>query len=170
MEKILKFIFQNFSLIWGLTFVWVLGGFAFRDYLNRRKGLYFEDPSSSSILYSESGASGRSHKSILTRSGGASNCLKIQVTSSHLYIRPFFPFIILGPHFDLIHVIPVYKIKKVESASGSINKGTDIVFTNENGENAKLTIVSKRTAELIAILTELSKANTQSVGGHNSGD
>ena len=157
----MQFIFDNFAIIWFCVAFWVFGISTFTHYRNKRNGLYFEEPTPETIIYSESYASGRSHKSSKTKLGGASNCLKVIITPTHLFLRPLFPLIILGPHFDLIHVIPLSKITGIEKSIGFITGGLDIVYLNEEMEKAKFTIMSRRQTDLNAVLTKAKEEHTQ---------
>ena len=61
----------------------------------------------SNILYVEKTASGYSHMNVLTKLGGARNCLKIQLTKNYLIISSWFPFSLIAPLYDGIQIIPI---------------------------------------------------------------
>lgn len=44
------------------------------------------------ILFHERFGSGNSHRNLLTKLGGAQNCLLVTVTDRELLVRPWFPF------------------------------------------------------------------------------
>lgn len=67
----------------------------------------------SNFLYLEKTASGYSHLNILTRLGGARNCLKIQLTNHYLTISSWFPFSLIAPLYDGVHIIPVEHIVSI---------------------------------------------------------
>ena len=68
------------------------------------------------VLFKERWASGASQKNLLTRLGGARNCLSITLSRNALIIRPMFPFnlMFLPEVYDLEHVIPRSAIKNIE--------------------------------------------------------
>lgn len=150
----MDFIFDNFIIIWLCCLVFALVSFTLKHSSNKRKKLYFQDPENSSIIYSESTASGKSDLSFLTKSGSASNCLKIMLTDDTLYIRPIFPFLIIGPQFDLIHAIPVSQIQKAVKNEGFLNKWIDIEFTDKNNKLKQFSIGSKNPNELLSTLSD----------------
>jgi hypothetical protein len=149
----LNFIDQNFGLLWFLCVAWAIGAFTFKFFWHRSKGRFFTDPRPSTVIYSESFASGRSFKSFRTRFGGAANCLKIMLTREALWIRPFFPFLILGPDFDLVHVIPVPTIEKVEKRPGMILPTFRISFRLHDGSFREIDIASKKAREFETALS-----------------
>lgn len=66
------------------------------------------------IVYQEWFASGVSERNILTRQGGAHNCLRLVVTHDVLWVTSW-PFLtLLAVTCDLDHVIPLHSIKQVE--------------------------------------------------------
>ena len=67
----------------------------------------------SDIIYQEWYASGHSRKNILTRIGGARNCLRLVVTKDLLWITSWFPFSLITAFYDLEHVIPRDQIMSV---------------------------------------------------------
>lgn len=152
----MDFIFDNFIIIWLCCLFWAVGSITFLHYSNKKKGLYFQDPESSNVIYSESSASGKSNKSFFSKIGGASNCLKIIITSNHLFVRPIFPILIFGPKFDLIHKIPISQIQNIEKEKGSLKNSIYIEFSDGNMSIQKLSIVSKNTEDLFATLTNIS--------------
>jgi len=60
------------------------------------------------VLFKERWASGFTQKNLLTKLGGAGNCLSITLSRNALIIRPMFPFnlMFLPEVYDLEHVIP----------------------------------------------------------------
>ncbi len=59
------------------------------------------------IVYQEFFASGASRKNILTKLGGARNCLRLLVTRDFLWVTSWFPFSIIAPVYDLEHIVPL---------------------------------------------------------------
>lgn len=61
----------------------------------RRKGKVIFRPSFDQPLFLETWRSGYSHRNVLTRLGGASNCLWVAVDEKGLRIAPHFPFTLM---------------------------------------------------------------------------
>lgn len=146
------FIQQHFLAIWLLTVAWIIAVFTFKFLQHRSKGHFFEDPPANALIFNETGASGRSLKSWRTRWGGASNCLKVMITRDSLFIRPFFPFLILGPDFDLVHNVPLGCIESVTPNNGAFQKTLRIRFRLSDGSSRELDIVSRKFGELESAL------------------
>jgi hypothetical protein len=77
----------------GLSWVllWLGASFAYRKYKN--KPILAEKPANAAFL--ETWTSGRSNRNLLTKIGGARNCLFVAVTRESLIVRPHFPFSLL---------------------------------------------------------------------------
>lgn len=66
-------------------------------------------------LYIEHFASGHSHLNLFTKFGNAQNCLRIILTKEYLVISSWFPFSLLIPFFDCVHIIPVSNLVSIKS-------------------------------------------------------
>src|SRR4029453_18668639 len=66
------------------------------------------------ITFTERWVSGSSQKNLLTKLGGASNCLSVTLSGSALVVRPMFPFnlMFLPEIYDLEHVIARKRYKE----------------------------------------------------------
>lgn len=71
----------------------------------------------SEVIYQERFASGCSQKNILTKLGGARNCLRLVVTRTVLLVTSWFPFSLITPLYDLEHVIPLDSIASVRRST-----------------------------------------------------
>ena len=148
-----KFIEAYFLELWLLCFGWILVVFTFKYFWQRSKGHFPEDPASTSTVFSESFASGRSLKSWFTRLGGASNCLKVMLTRDRSIIRPLFPFLVLGPELDLVHSIPLTSLESIDKRTGSFRSCIRIRFKLPAGEQREIEIQSKKPGQLENALT-----------------
>ncbi len=151
-HDLIGFLQQHFLLVWFLCLGWSLAFFTFRYSRHRSRGRFPSDPPESALVYSESFASGRSLKSWRTRFGGASNCLKIQLTTDRLVIRPIFPFLIIGPDVDLVHDIPLSCIEALTKNAGFLKRSLRLRFRLANGQPREVEIMSKRPSELESAL------------------
>jgi hypothetical protein len=130
---------------WALDNFWLL--FVVAIIFNVVVVLFFKFISKSSIptkptenemmIFEESGSSGFSRKSIISKLGGARNCLRVVVTNEAIYISPISPFnwILVGPVaslYDLQHHIlrtNLVSLKAVEADQHSV----DIEYHDNKG-------------------------------------
>jgi hypothetical protein len=143
----LKFLDEHFTTIWLLCFGWVVCVFTFKYFWHRSKGRFLKDPPEDQVLYQEGFASGRSHRAGFFRRGSAANCLKVTLTPDRLLIRPFFPFSILGPDFDLIHDIPLSAIEGFKTKQGFITRALEIRYRSPKDEPRGFDLMPKRSSE-----------------------
>src|SRR5438874_12185634 len=59
------------------------------------------------VVFQEWFASGCSQKNIITKLGGARNCLRLVVTRSFLWVTSWFPFSLIATFYDMEHVVPL---------------------------------------------------------------
>lgn len=95
-------------------------GVAVQFWLFRRNGPKFPPRSSVAIRFEEKMASGRSHKSIITRLGGARNCLNVVVTGEELWITAMFPFNLNGYFYDGLHRIPLPLVLRASKSGRNV--------------------------------------------------
>ncbi len=97
----------------------------------RRKirGPHFPYRNEVNILFEERWTSGRSHKSLFTRLGGANNCLRVTVTEDELWVAPHFPFSAFAAQFDLDHRVRRESITNIEQK----RKMTCVTFSIDDG-------------------------------------
>jgi hypothetical protein len=152
-----EFLAENLDLLWLLMLGWLILSFAFKYFWHRSKGRFFDDPPDSAVIYSEGFASGRSLKSWWTRLGGASNCLKVMLTAERFFVRPIFPFLILGPDLDLIHNVPLKHIESAFHRDGLLQRGIRIRFRLTDGSVREIDIISKKPDQFETALSTLLK-------------
>ena len=94
--------------------------------------------------------SGASQKNLLTKLGGASNCLSVTMSRNALVIRPMFPFnlMFLPEVYDLEHVISRSDIKIIEpnATSGS---GSVLVEFESDGLTKRIELKLRRRDEFL---------------------
>jgi hypothetical protein len=135
-----------FFVVWALLF-----GYMLFIRLRRLKGKPggLVEPRAEDVLFDESYASARSHKSTFTRLGGGSRCMRISLTKAALLVRPHFPFSIVGVDADLIHEIPYSAVTDVSEFSEGGVSGIAVRF----GDNRRLDIMLKRETEFWSALS-----------------
>lgn len=123
-----------FPFLPGMAALWVTGGLiasaVFR--LGRGKAIVSRTPSDA--VFHENRCSGRSLRNMLTRIGGARNCLKVYVQGNELVVTPHFPFSLafLPEIFGLDVRVPVASISAVERVS-SLMTGRRLRITFAEG-------------------------------------
>jgi len=128
-------ILPYFFLFFIIAIIWNIIAFGYLFYKRKKRGSIFPDVSENDIMFSEKTASGRSHKSIFTRYGGANNCLKIIITNEELWITSWFPFSLLIEKFDLEHRIKKDQITDIEQLKKMTKNSFIIHFkTDDNSE------------------------------------
>ena len=98
----------------------------------------------SDVVYQERYASGCSQKNILTKLGGARNCLRLVVTRSFLWVTTWFPFSLITPLYDLEHVIPIDAILSVRRSSDFGMSGILITYRDATGDEHTLKLRPKQ--------------------------
>jgi hypothetical protein len=105
-------------------------------------------------LFAESGASGNSERSLMTRMGGASRVLLVWVTRRELVVESIFPFNVFmyGNPYDLEHRVPIRSLTSVEEGT----KGAVLVsFHDAEYQSHTLRLLLKNPRALIATLQSL---------------
>ena len=134
-----------FIVIWALLF-----GYALITRLLRLKGKPggLVEPRPEDIVFDESYAGARSHKSTFTRLGGGSRCMRVSITKQALLVRPHFPFSLVGADADLIHEIPLTSVSDVREVSEGGVSAIAVFFGDR-----RLDIVLKRRADFMGALS-----------------
>jgi hypothetical protein len=138
-----------------------LGGLAlmgYKMYLGavalRAQGRAIRPTLPTDALFAESGASGNSERSLMTRMGGASRVLLVWVTRREFVVESIFPFNVFmyGNPYDLEHRVPIQSLTSVEEA----DKGAVLVsFQDAEHQSHTLRLFVKNPKALIATLESL---------------
>jgi hypothetical protein len=80
---------------------WIPIWFGWLFYRHKKYGIVFPKLPPEEIRFHEGMASGRSFKTFFTRIGGARKCLRVTVTNTEVWIRPFFPICVYGAYVRL---------------------------------------------------------------------
>ncbi len=115
-----RFLNLHAGWIFALAVLWSIASLAYLLWRRRVHGPHFPDRRDVTILFEEKWTSGRSLKSLLTRLGGANNCLHVTVTEDELWVTPHFPFSAFGGKLDLDHRIARDDIESVAKRRWSI--------------------------------------------------
>lgn len=145
MTELNNFIFDNFNTLITISVVWCVFGIIFLLWRRKLRALVLPGVNDNDVVFAERFASGASHKSWMTRMGGAANCLTVIVTESHLVTTTFFPFTAFAGFYDLEHLIPILDITGLSSDS----KITEVEFKRTDGTDGKLTLRLRNSPDFI---------------------
>lgn len=132
-ESILHFFWNVVSAAFFVWLVWLF-------IRARKRRPRFE---SADVVFQERFASGCSQKNILTKIGGARNCLRLVVTRSFLLVTSWFPFSLISPFYDLEHVIPLDSIKSVRRSSFFGSSTFLLTYRDKTGDEHTLRLLPK---------------------------
>ena len=116
----------------GWVLLWFGVSFAYRK--GKHKSILAEKPADAAFL--ETWTSGHSNRNLLTKVGGARNCLLVAVTRESLIVRPHFPFslLFLPEIYDLDYDIPRTRIRSVTPKKGLFGETVEVVFDSSRGD------------------------------------
>lgn len=111
---------ENFFVGLALAAAWVALVICASVVYRRSKGKPFFRPEFERPLFLETWRSGHSLRSVITRLGGARNCLWVAVDERSLFVAPHFPFnlMFLPEIYGLEYAVPGSAIRSVERADG----------------------------------------------------
>lgn len=147
-QQLEQFLTGVFPFLFVAAFVWVFGCIAFMLWRHKARGVRFPNRNDVNVLFEERWASGRSYKSLFTRFGGASNCLRVTVTEDELWVTLRFPFSAMAAQLDLEHRIPRDAITKIEQN----HKIVSVVFTLDVGEERRIDLQLRKADQFLAAL------------------
>jgi hypothetical protein len=103
------------------------------------------------LTFSEKWVSGVSSKNMLSKLGGASNCLIVELSRSALSIRPMFPFNLMffSEVYDLEHFIQKDKIKSVQTGAEQGGKGKILIDFEASGKEKRIELVLRKRQEFL---------------------
>jgi hypothetical protein len=155
MSSLHQFIQEHFALCFCFAVLWVLSFGTWRFFRHRKHGISFPPLESVRVQFHESGASGRSLKSPITRFGGASNCLLVTVTDKEVWVRTFFPFNLLARDFDLEHRIPREAITRAGLRVGWSRRQIELEFRDASGMPRQLLLSLRNPDAFLTVLKEI---------------
>jgi hypothetical protein len=141
MEHLLEFINGNFFWLFLFSFVWVSCWFGWFYYKHKKTGIVFPPVPDTGVHYVEGNASGSSHKTLFTRLGGASRCLRVTVTDTEVWIRPYPPFDIFAQMFDMEHRIPRASITSVRPGKTLWVRTLILDYQDQAGQMHRVSLV-----------------------------
>lgn len=156
MADFTAYLEQHFWGFFALCFGWV-AAVALVSVLYRRskgKAIFADVPDKT--LFIEKWTSGRSLRSLVTKLGGAHNCLLVVVTQDALVVRPHFPFtlLFLPEVFGLDCMIPRSAIRRVQMQCGLIRKSVAVEFEATPGQAESLELSLRAPEEFQRVLAK----------------
>ncbi len=140
--------FVIFALIWNVL------GIGFLLWRRKNRGLVLPKVTDPEVIFYERTASGNSHKNWLTRIAGASNCLTLIVTDSHLVLTTFFPFTAFAGVFDLEHLIPLERLASVNAKGKTVK-----IEFSLGSEKRRISLLLGESERFLAALSGTEKLN-----------
>jgi hypothetical protein len=104
------------------------------------------------VVYQEWFASGCSQKNIITKLGGARNCLRLVVTKNCLWVTSWFPFSLIATFYDMEHVIPLDAIVSVRHSRFVGRNTLLLTYWDSRGETRTLRLLPKKPNDFIRSL------------------
>ena len=139
------------ALLW--VSLWILASVVYR--VSRGKTVIPFRPKDT--LFCEGWASGHSNRSLLTKLGGARNCLLVAVTPDALVIQPRFPLnlMFLPEIYDLEHRIIGPNIRRIGRRKSIFGEGIDIQFIDAGGEERSVTLYLRSPEDFLKAVRRL---------------
>jgi len=112
-------------------------------------------------LFGESGASGHSEASFLTKIGGASRVLLVSITKTELAVESIFPFNVFmyqNP-YDLEHRVPISSISETHQVDAN---SVRVTFVDADHNSHTLRLYLKQPAKFVSALSSLGVASNTS--------
>ena len=111
------------------------------------------------IVYQEFFASGASQKNLLTKIGGGRNCIRLVVTRDLLWVTSWFPFSLIVPVYDGVHVIPLPRISSVLPARFFGFDSLLLSYNDDSGRTHTLRLIPKHPKRFLAAIGQRSNSN-----------
>lgn len=129
------------SFAFAVPLIWIAAVISISVLYRRRSGKPIFPRAPATATFVEAWASGRSLKNVLTRMGGARNCLLIYIADGMLTVVPVFPFnlMFLPEIYGLEITVPINKIR-VEQIDGLFGKRLRITVQGSTQEQIELSL------------------------------
>ena len=131
-----------FPFLMYMAALWVGGGLIASAFYRRMNGKPIVSRAPSDAVFHGNWCSGRSLRNMLTRIGGARNCLMVYVQGKELVVTPKFAFTLmfLPEIFGFDVRVPIASITAVERTSGLIGRSLRITFAEGGPPPMELTL------------------------------
>jgi hypothetical protein len=145
---------KSFGPFFGIAIAWILLWTMVWVIYRRSKGKAIIPRKPEDSVFYEGWASGHSNRSLLTKLGGAHNCLLVAVVPDALIIQPRFPFnlMFLSEIYDLEHRIPRTQIRSVRAKRGIFGKSVEVEFLNSAGDTRSFRLWLKKVDKFLAAI------------------
>ena len=120
-----------------------------------RRGPLFPPQSDQQVRFDETWTSGRCLDTLITRLGGARNCLHVTVTVDELWIRPQPPFhlMFLPEIYGLQYRVPTSRVARLEKTRGLLGTLVKLEFTDDPGRGHVVKLRLRRPDDFLAAMT-----------------
>jgi hypothetical protein len=149
-----QFLHENAHYVVAFAFLWVVLWSTWFAWQRHRRGPIHPPYTQADMRFREGYVSGRSHKNLLTRFGGARNALVVTVLDQGLLVEPmaFFKWVTPMRFNDLEHYIPHADLLKVEPVPAFGRDKLKIEFRAADGERHVMELALRHGAEFRAAL------------------
>lgn len=156
MKELTRIIETNFNLFFLVPILWVFLWIGASIVYRRSRGKEIFPSKPKNFLFYEGWASGHSNRSILTKLGGAQNCLAVAVLPNILVIQPRFPFnlMFLPEIYDLEYEIPRVNILSVKVKRPIFGKSVEIEFRGSDGNIRSVSLYLRKMDKFLAAIGE----------------
>lgn len=149
MSDLAAFLEANFALLFAICLAWVALVVAASAIYRTSRGKPVLTRAPNEPVFLERWTSGRSLRNVLTRLGGARNCLLVAVTRDALVIRPHFPFtlLFLPEVYGLDWTIPRSSIQSVEQVEGLMGARLLVAFLSGEGNTERVELILRQSEQ-----------------------
>jgi hypothetical protein len=153
MQSFQDFFQHNLTWLFLINIAWVLAVFGYLHYRHKQTGLVFPGVPPAGVRFDERTASGRSHKTLFTKLGGANRCLHVTVTDTEVWIRPLGPFNVFAQRLDLEHRIPRASITSALPQESTFGRNILLDYRDTQGQTHRLSLMLKKPDDFLKALS-----------------
>jgi hypothetical protein len=110
------------------------------------------NPTDDSVIHAEDGASGYSHRNLVTKVGGARRCVKIVVTRDGLVVDLAMPLALFAEQVDLCHRIAFSAIERVTEQHKPFGTECVITYRTPDGGHRRLSVFPEAPDQFLKVL------------------
>lgn len=154
MTEITGLIEENFEILAAVAFAWILLIIVASAFYRHLKGKPLFPGQLPDSLFSEAWASGRSNKNMMTKLGGARNCLLVSANEKTVQITPRFPFnlMFLPEVYDLEYQIPKNKILSVTRERKMGVEMIELRFLDDSGDEKSVALKLRNPEQFLSLV------------------
>jgi hypothetical protein len=143
-----------FPIFFGGALGWILIWVGSSIFYRKSKGKPIFPRKPENTLFFESSGSGHSNRNLITKLGGARNCLSVAVTKDSLIVQPIFPFnlMFLPEIYGLEYNIPRKNIQTIVEKKAFLGRIVVLEFSTSGGERHSIELRLRGMDQFLAAL------------------